>query len=90
MPDLDKQTIRWVKSALSNPGDVCTEEGGDVCTEELRGYFIEGGLTPEQADYWLTQYDFYRLNIVVEDDDENDRGIFNPHTETVDPLPDNI
>ena len=77
---MDKKTILWVKSQLTND-EYATDE-------EMRAYFIEGGLTEAEADEWIAKRNFYRNNIVMEDDDHNDIGIFNPHTETVEPLPD--
>jgi hypothetical protein len=80
LANMDKKTLGVIKQTLSN-----NEEDSN---EEIRQYFIEEvGLTPEQADYWLTKRDFYRLNIVMEDEDGNEIGIFNPHTVSIDPLP---
>ena len=72
--------MHWVKSILTND-----ENSTD---EEMRAYFIEGGLTDSQADEWIARRSFYRMNIVLEDDQHNDIGIFNPHTGTVEPLAD--
>jgi hypothetical protein len=69
-----------VKSILTND-----ENSTD---DEMRAHFIEGGLTEAEADEWVTRRSFYRNNIVMEDDDHNDIGIFNPHTGVVKPLPD--
>jgi hypothetical protein len=76
---MDKKTLHWVKSILTND-----ENATD---EEMRARFIEGGLTDSQADEWVTKRSFYRMNIVVEDGEHNDIGIFNPHKGTIDPLP---
>ena len=52
----------------------------------MRAYFIEGGLTETQADEWIAKRTFYRNNIVMEDDDHNDIGIFDPNTRSIRPL----
>jgi hypothetical protein len=75
---MDKQTIYWVKAQLTND-----ENASD---EEMRAYFIEGGLTEMQADEWIAKRSFYRNNIVMEDDDHNDIGIYDPNTRRVKPL----
>jgi len=77
---MDKKTMYWVKSILTND-----ENATD---EEMRANFIEGGLTETEADEWIARRSFYRNNMVIEDDDHNDIGIFNPHTGTVEPLSD--
>jgi hypothetical protein len=76
---MDQKTIYWVKSTLTND-----ENASD---EEMRAYFIEGGLTEAQADEWIAKRSFYRNNIVVEDDDRNDIGIYDPNTRSIRPLP---
>jgi hypothetical protein len=75
---MDQKTIYWVKTQLTND-----ENSSD---EEMRAYFIEGGLTEVQADDWIAKRGFYRNNIVVEDDDRNDIGIYDPHTRSITPL----
>ena len=77
---MDKKTLYWVKSQLTND-----EYATDA---EMRTYFIEGGLTDTEADEWIGKRSFYRNNIIVEDDDHNDIGIFDPKTGTIKPLPD--
>lgn len=69
---MDEQTIYWVKATLTND-----ENASD---EEMRAYFVEGGLTEAQADEWMAKRDFYSRNIVMQDNDGNDIGIFDPHT----------
>lgn len=76
---MDQKTIYWVKSTLTND-----ENASD---EEMRAYFIEGGLTEVQADEWIAKRSFYHNNIVVEDDDRNDIGIFDPNSRSIRPLP---
>jgi hypothetical protein len=75
---MDKQTIYWVKATLAND-----ENASD---EEMRAYFVDGGLTEAQADEWIAKRSFYRNNIVMEDGDHNDIGIFDPITRSVTPL----
>jgi hypothetical protein len=77
---MDKLTIRWIKDQLTN-----NEYDSD---EELRAYFIEGGLAPEEADQWIAKRDFYRLNMVMQDEDGEDIGIYDPHKRTIKPLSD--
>jgi hypothetical protein len=76
---MDQNTIYWVKSTLTND-----ENASD---EEMRAYFVEGGLTEAEADEWIAKRDFYRNNIVLEDDDRNDIGIYDPNTRSIRPLP---
>jgi hypothetical protein len=76
---MDKKTLYWVKSTLTND-----EYASD---EEMRACFIEHGLSDAQADEWIAKRSFYHKNIVMEDDDHNDIGIFDPHTGRVQPLP---
>jgi hypothetical protein len=75
---MDPNTIYWVKTQLTND-----DNSSDV---EIRAYFIEGGLTAAQADEWVAQRSFYRTNVIVEDDDHNDIGIFDPKTRSIKPL----
>jgi hypothetical protein len=75
---MDKQTIYWVKATLTND-----ENASD---EEMRASFIDGGLTDAQADEWIAKRRFYRNNIVMEDDDHNDIGIYDPNTRSIKPL----
>lgn len=75
---MDKNTTYWVKSTLSND-----ENSSD---EELRAYFIENGLTEADADQWISKRTFYRNNIIMEDDDHNDIGVFDLNTQSVKPL----
>lgn len=75
---MDEQTIYWVKAQLAN-----NENASD---EEIRAYFIEGGLTEEETHEWMAKRTFYLNNIVLEDDDRNDIGIYDPKTRTVKPL----
>jgi hypothetical protein len=75
---MDKQTIYWVKTTLTND-----ENASD---EEMRASFIDGGLTDAQADEWIAKRSFYRNNIVMEDDDRNDIGIYDPNTRSIKPL----
>jgi hypothetical protein len=75
---MDKQTIYWVKTTLTND-----ENASD---EEMRASFIDGGLTDAQADEWIAKRRFYRNNIVMEDDDHNDIGIYDPNTRSIKPL----
>jgi hypothetical protein len=72
---MDEQTIYWLKTQLTND-----ENASD---EEVRAYFIEAGLTEEEADEWVAKRTFYRNNIVMEDNDRNDIGIYNPKTRSV-------
>jgi hypothetical protein len=76
---MDKETLYWVKSMLTND-----ENASD---EEMRACFIERGLNEAQADEWIAKRSFYRNNIVMEDDDRNDIGIFDPKTGMIQPLP---
>jgi hypothetical protein len=75
---MDEQTIYWLKTQLTND-----ENASD---EEVRAYFIEAGLTEEEADEWVAKRTFYRNNIVMEDNDRNDIGIYNPKTRSVNAL----
>jgi hypothetical protein len=75
---MDEQTIYWVKTQLTND-----ENASD---EEIRAYFIEAGLTEEEAGEWMAKRTFYRNNIVLEDDAHNDIGIYDPKTRSVKPL----
>jgi hypothetical protein len=75
---MDRKTIYWVKSTLTNDEN--------VSDEEMRAYFIESGLTEAEADEWIAKRGFYRNNIVVEDDDRNDIGIYDPSTRSIRPL----
>jgi hypothetical protein len=75
---MDKKTINWVKSTLTN-----AEDASDA---ELRAYFIENGLTEAEADRWIAKRRFYQFNMVIHDDDYNDIGIFDPNTRTIKPL----
>lgn len=72
---MDEQTIYWVKTQLTND-----ENASD---EEIRAHFIEGGLTEAEADEWVAKRNFYRNNIVMEDDDHNDIGIYDPKTRSI-------
>ena len=65
---MDNKTIYWVKSVLTND-----ENSTD---KELRTYFIESGLTDAEVDEWIAKRSFYSMNIVMEDDDHTDIGIF--------------
>jgi hypothetical protein len=75
---MNEQTIYWVKTQLTND-----EYASD---EEMRAYFIEGGLTAEEADEWLAKRGFYRHNLVIEENAGNDIGIYDPNTRSVKPL----
>jgi hypothetical protein len=77
---MDKKKLYWVKSQLTND-EYATDE-------DMRAYFIENGLTDAEADEWVAKRSFYRMNIVMEDEDHNDIGTFNPHTGAIDLLPD--
>jgi hypothetical protein len=72
---MDQKTIYWLKTQLTND-----ENASD---EEIRAYFIEGGLTEEEADEWVAKRTFYRNNIVMEDDEHNDIGIYDPNTRSI-------
>jgi hypothetical protein len=65
---MNQKMLYWVKTTLTN------DENSD--DEEIRAYFIEGGLTETEADEWIAKRTFYRNNIVVEDDEHNDIGIY--------------
>lgn len=75
---MDRQTIYWVKSVLTND-----ENASD---EEMRANFIRGGLTEAEANEWLAKRSFYRNNLVMEDDGRNDIRIYDPRTRTTKPL----
>jgi hypothetical protein len=75
---MDKQMIYRVKSILTND-----ENASD---EEMRATFIECGLTEVEADEWLGKRSFYLNNIVMEDDDHNDIGIYDARTRSIKPL----
>jgi hypothetical protein len=72
---MDQQTIYWVKAQLTND-----ESATD---EEVRAYFLEAGLTEEEADEWVVKRTFYRNNIVMEDSDHNDIGIYDPKSRNI-------
>jgi hypothetical protein len=74
---MDKETVYWVKSVLTN--DECASD------EEMRACFIEHGLS--EAHEWIAKRSFFRNNIVIEDDDHNDIGVYDPKTGRVQPLP---
>jgi hypothetical protein len=75
---MDQKTLYWVKATLTN------DENAD--DEEMRASFIEGGLTEAEADEWIAKRSFYRNNIVVEDEDRNDIGIWDANTRSIRPL----
>jgi hypothetical protein len=75
---MDRKTIYWVKTQLTND-----ENSSD---EEMRSYFIEGGLTEAEADEWIARRSFYRQNIIIEDDDHNDIGVYDPYARSIQPL----
>ena len=72
---MDKQTIYSVKAQLTNDEN--------ASNEEMRAYFIEGDLTEAQADEWIAKRTFYRNTIVMDDDDHNDIGIYDPNTRSI-------
>jgi hypothetical protein len=77
---MDKLTIKWIKDQLSN-----NEYASD---EELLADFIEGGVPESEAQAWLAKRWLYSLHIVMQDDDGNDIGIYDPRSGRIKPLPD--
>jgi hypothetical protein len=75
---MQRKTMDLVKDALTN--------FDNTSDEELRAYFIENGLSETEADEWLAKRSFYNSNIVMQDDDGNDVGIFDPHSQAIKPL----
>jgi hypothetical protein len=76
---MDKTTIAWIKSTLAND-----EYSSD---EEIITYFMEEGqMSEEEARSWVAKRSFYSMNLVIEDDDGNDIGIYEPKSRTINPL----
>lgn len=73
------KTLKWVKGILAND-EYSTDE-------ELYTYFTGSmKLSDEEAHRWIAKRDFYRMNIVMQNDEGNDTGIYDPMTHTVKPL----
>jgi hypothetical protein len=77
---MDKLTIKWIKDQLSN-----NEYASD---EELLALFMEEGVPEADAKAWMAKRCLYQNYIVMQDDDGNDIGIYDPHTSHIKPLPD--
>ena len=77
---MNKLTLRWIKDQLTN-----NEYASD---EELLAAFVEDGIPEAEAKQWIAKRSFYQCNIVMQDDDEEDIGIYDPHDGTIKPLPD--
>ncbi len=77
---MDKLTINWIKDQLSN--------NEDASDDELLTYFMEEGVPEVEAKAWIAKRWIYLRYIVMQDDDGNDIGIYDPHTSRINPLPD--
>ncbi len=75
---MDAQSIRWIKDQLTNN----EYDGG----EELVRHFTSEGVPEAEARAWVGRRSFYATNIVVQDEDGNDVGIYDPKTRSVKPV----
>lgn len=78
---MNTKTLKWIKGILANDEYSTDEELMELFTKQSGA-----ALSHEQAEGWIAKRDFYSNNIVMQDEDGNDTGIYDPKTRSVKPV----